>query len=153
MKSLSNKEDKTEILERLKKVRPDSRGLWGKMNSHQMVCHLSDSFKLTIGEKEAATSAANLFNRTVIKWIALQAPLTWPKGVKTRPEVDQQIGGTKPVEFERDMKELEKMVDRFSRKERDFEWQAHPIFGIMTEEEWLRWGYLHMDHHLRQFGV
>jgi Protein of unknown function (DUF1569) len=29
---------------------------------------------------------------------------------------------------------------------------AHPIFGRMTEEEWMRWGYLHVDHHLRQFG-
>jgi hypothetical protein len=29
---------------------------------------------------------------------------------------------------------------------------AHPIFGRMTEAEWMRWGYLHTDHHLRQFG-
>ena len=27
------------------------------------------------------------------------------------------------------------------------------IFGAMTTERWKRWGYLHMDHHLRQFGV
>jgi hypothetical protein len=31
--------------------------------------------------------------------------------------------------------------------------QAHPIFGPMSDAAWLRWGYLHMDHHLRQFGV
>jgi hypothetical protein len=30
---------------------------------------------------------------------------------------------------------------------------VHPIFGAMSERAWLRWGYLHMDHHLRQFGV
>jgi hypothetical protein len=29
---------------------------------------------------------------------------------------------------------------------------AHPIFGPMSEAAWLRWGYLHADHHLRQFG-
>jgi hypothetical protein len=28
----------------------------------------------------------------------------------------------------------------------------HPIFGRITRAEWLRWGYLHADHHLRQFG-
>jgi hypothetical protein len=29
----------------------------------------------------------------------------------------------------------------------------HPLWGRMTEWEWGRWGYLHTDHHLRQFGV
>jgi hypothetical protein len=28
----------------------------------------------------------------------------------------------------------------------------HPIFGPMSRENWMRWGYLHADHHLRQFG-
>ena len=29
----------------------------------------------------------------------------------------------------------------------------HPVFGGMTREEWLLWGYAHVDHHLRQFGL
>ena len=28
-----------------------------------------------------------------------------------------------------------------------------PMFGSMTEWEWARWAYLHMDRHLRQLGV
>jgi hypothetical protein len=28
----------------------------------------------------------------------------------------------------------------------------HSIFGSMTNQDWMRWGYLHADHHLRQFG-
>ena len=31
--------------------------------------------------------------------------------------------------------------------------QIHPLFGRMSEAAWLRWGYLHVDHHLRQFGA
>ena len=31
--------------------------------------------------------------------------------------------------------------------------RPHPVFGPMTRGAWLRWGYLHTDHHLRQFGV
>lgn len=30
--------------------------------------------------------------------------------------------------------------------------QVHPIFGRLSRAAWLRWAYLHMDHHLRQFG-
>jgi hypothetical protein len=51
------------------------------------------------------------------------------------------------------LRELRGLIDRFTRQPRDFELQMHPIFGAMTEEEWMRWGYLHMDHHLRQFGA
>ena len=29
----------------------------------------------------------------------------------------------------------------------------HPFFGAMSPNQWLRWGYLHTDHHLRQFGA
>jgi hypothetical protein len=28
-----------------------------------------------------------------------------------------------------------------------------PPMGEMREREWLHWGYLHTDHHLRQFAV
>jgi hypothetical protein len=153
MKSLSNQIDLATLLERLKKLRPESRRQWGKMSPNQMICHLNDdSFKGVMGEKEISP-IGTIFHKTVIKWIALRSPLTWPKGVKTRPEVDQEIGGTPPVEFEKDRKELIQILDRFTRERRDFEWQPHPIFGIMSDEEWMRWGYLHVDHHLRQFGL
>ena len=31
-------------------------------------------------------------------------------------------------------------------------WPRHPIFLDLTQTQWMRWGYLHADHHLRQFG-
>jgi hypothetical protein len=68
------------------------------------------------------------------------------------PEVDQEIGGTQPVEFARDRSELEALIERFVVK-RGSDLQPHPMFGRMTTEQWQRWGWRHMDHHLRQFGV
>ena len=35
-----------------------------------------------------------------MKWVALYAPIPWPKGVPTRPEMDQYVGGTAPFEFD-----------------------------------------------------
>jgi len=116
-----------------------------------MVCHLNDSFLTAFGEKEVSP-ATSLFQRTVVKWIALKTPLRWPPGVKTRPEVDQEIGGTRPVEFGRDVEALSRIVERFAREPREFAWRPHPTFGVLTDEERMPWGYLHMDHHLRQFG-
>jgi hypothetical protein len=152
MRSLRDSAHKQELLARLQKVTPDSQRRWGRMTPHQMICHLNDSFKAAMGEK-SVSAADNFFTRTVVKWVAFRVPLKWPKGYKTRPEMDQQVGGTEPIEFQRDVLELEHLIERFVRPERDFDWQAHPVFGKMSEWEWLRWGYLHVDHHLRQFGA
>ena len=122
------------------------------MTAHQMLCHLSDSFLLVMGEKNAG-SKSGWFQRSIMKWMALRSPLPWPHGISTLPEMDQQIGGTPPVEFTRDLNRLLALTDRFVAQPRDFRFAAHPIFGEMTEEEWMRWAYLHMSHHLRQFGI
>src|ERR1051325_10442654 len=105
MKTLKNANDATEVLERLQRLQPGSRRQWGKMSPHQMVCHLNDSFQVAFGEKGVSDRSTVIY-RTVDKWIALQAPLQWPKEIKTTPEVDQLIGGTKPVEFALDVREL-----------------------------------------------
>ena len=152
MKSFLNRADKKEILERLSNLRPDSRRRWGRMTPHQMICHLSDSFKSRLGEKENSP-ANNLFTRTVVKWIALYAPTPWPHDIKTRPEMDQEIGGTPPDDFESDRLQLVALLERFAAPEKNAEFHPHPFFGDMSEAEWMRWGYLHCDHHLRQFGA
>jgi hypothetical protein len=102
MKSLSQEQDKAEILRRLRTIRADSPRQWGRMSAHQMICHLSDSFLTVTGQRHASPASGPL-QRTVIKWIALYAPLNWPTGVPTRPEVDQEAGGTRPSNFAADV--------------------------------------------------
>jgi Protein of unknown function (DUF1569) len=151
MKSLENPECKAEIVERIGKLRSDAPRLWGKMTAPQMVCHLSDSFLGVMGEK-SISPAPGFYPRAALKWIALYAPFQWPKGVPTRPEFDQQISGTPPAEFEEDKRRLLGLLERFTAKPRGFRFQPHPMFREMSERDWMRWGYLHPDHHLRQFG-
>jgi hypothetical protein len=152
VKRLSNPQDKAELLTRLQRVTPTSPRQWGKMTPHQMLCHLSDAFRGVVGEK-TIKPATDLASTTLIKCIALYAPMPWPHGIKTRPEVDQQIGGTRPVEFARDKTDLERLIEAFARSEQDFTSYAHPTFGRMSPSQWHRWAYLHVDHHLRQFDA
>lgn len=121
------------------------------MSANQMLCHLADSFRVVIGEKDVTPVPGR--PQKTMKWLALNLPIAWPKGVATRPEVDQELGGTPAADFEADRQELLRLVDRFTREPRDFKWHPHPMFGHMSDKEWMRWGYLHMDHHLRQFGA
>ena len=152
MKTLARESDKAEILRRLKHLRPDSVRRWGRMSAHQMVCHLNDSFRAVLGHMPVS-QASGVMHRTIIKWIALYAPLRWPAGFRTRPEIDQELGGTKPMDFAVDVARLEEMVELITAQERRVDWHSHPIFGTMSDTQWFRWAYLHMDHHLRQFGA
>ena len=156
-RNLANPADKQEIVERLAKIQSSSPRLWGKMTAPQMICHLADSFRVTMGEKPWETARVSVTPIPMpdwfVKWVALDAPLRWPRGTPTRPEVDAERGGTAPGTFESDVRDLLCLLDHFTRRPRDFSWQPHPFFGAMTDAEWMRWGYLHTDHHLRQFGA
>ncbi len=149
-KTMARAQDKEEIVRRLRTIRADSGRRWGRMSAHQMICHLSDSFLAVTGQRDISP-ASGLLQSTVIKWIALYAPLKWPQGVPTRPEVDQEVGGTKPSHFAADVTQLEMLVELITTRKGCFG-PTHPIFGDMSDTDWMRWAYLHMDHHLRQFG-
>jgi hypothetical protein len=135
--------------ERIRRLNPDASPKWGRMTARQMVCHLNDSFRVGMGEKYASP-ASSLIQRTFIKWVALRTPVKWPPGVPTRPEIEQGRGGTPPAEWERDCAELLGLLDAFAERHTFGE---HPTFGKMSARDWLTWGYRHVDHHLRQFGV
>jgi hypothetical protein len=144
--------DKAEILSRLAQLRPDSQRQWGRMTPHQMLCHLSDAYQVAMGEREERYMG-NILLTTVGKWIALYAPLHWPKGIQTGPASDQEQAGTRPVEFAQDKQKLETLLHRFTAEKPDFQFARHPGMGRLTVSEWMRWGWLHADHHLRQFGL
>jgi hypothetical protein len=122
------------------------------MNAGQMVCHLSDAFLASMGEKPVS-SRENLFWRTVMKWGAICVPMPWPKGLPTLPEVEQGVGGTPPAGFDRDRQLFLDIAARFADPSRDIAHNRHPLFGTLTRYEWMRWGWLHVDHHFRQFGA
>src|SRR5690349_13589266 len=126
MKNLSSAVDKAAVLNRLRQVQPESQRRWGKMTPHQMVCHLNDSFKTAIGERSVSGDKSNLLTRTVVRWIALYAPLKWPHGVPTMAENDQERGGTPPEDFIRDVDELAATIERITSAHRDFKWSRHP---------------------------
>jgi hypothetical protein len=140
------------ILRRLAELAPQSPARWGRMNANQMICHLADSYRAVMGEKPVSP-ATGMLQRTIVKWIALYVPVRWPKCVPTRPEMEQGVGGTPPAGFARDRADLERVIQLFADPNHQFQWHHHPIFGDMSETEWMRWVFLHVDHHLRQFGL
>jgi hypothetical protein len=152
MKTVANDRDRAHLLKRLRRVRPDSARRWGRMSAHQMVCHLSDAFHMASGDR-TVSDASSLWGRTVMRWLALYVPLSWPSGIMTRPELDQTMGGTRPRDFASDLAECCARLEALAAVADRDDWPPHPIFGPMSRAAWCRWAYLHTDHHLRQFGA
>jgi hypothetical protein len=151
VKTFGRDECRAEIVRRLRLVRADSVRRWGTMTPHQMICHCADACRMASGEATPGDISTGL-TRRVIKWIALYAPMPWPTGIQTVPEFDQRTAGTQPGTFEADVATLEVLLDAIRARDDGAPWPRHPIFGRMSQRAWLRWAYLHMDHHLRQFG-
>jgi hypothetical protein len=152
MNTFADDHCRAEIRRRLRTVRPDSARRWGQMSAHQMICHLTDAYHIALGQKRVSEATGPL-QRTLLKWTALYLPVRWPAGVETRPEIDQRCGGTTPGDFADDVAQLEAVLDLVAAHPRDLAWPDHPIFGRMSHRDWMRWAYLHADHHLRQFGA
>ena len=152
MRTLAISRDKEEMLARLRKLEPTQARRWGRMNAHQMVCHLADAFRMATGEKTVRADTS-LFKRTLLRWVVLWVPLRWPSGIITSPELDQLGAGTPPADFASDRARLEARVEAFTAETRSIDGRPHPYFGNLSDAAWLRWAWLHMDHHLRQFGA
>ncbi len=150
MTTLFDAETEKRFRARVDTLKPDAPALWGRMNARQMVCHLTDSFRVALGEVPV-----------VVKWTPLRLyPLRWlfvhtlpiPKGkVPTTPEFQR----TEPAEWEKDVADWNTAFDRFLQrsKEKEPRWGTHPAFGDLGTEEWGRLAARHSDHHLTQFGV
>lgn len=136
---------------RLSALTPAAMRRWGKMTSHEMVCHLSDSFRGMLRERATSPAPSTALQRQLVRFIALHTPMPWPKGVPTRPEVNPHEQGTKPGEFERDRATLSDLMRRFAAA--DAQYAAHPMFGALSRNEWMIWAQRHVDHHFRQFGI
>jgi len=86
---------------------------------------------------------------SALKAIALWAPVEWKQNFWTIPALKQGAPAMCIGKFEHDLAEALAEMERFCKP--DQVRCDHAFFGSMSFDDWMRWGYLHTDHHLRQF--
>ena len=151
MKNILDITTRKEIEKRINSLNESSHRLWGKMNVNQMVCHCSDQLKLAFGELPSK-DVSNFLLKTVLKHLILWG-MPAPKGkVETLPELKQGVGGTKPISFDTDKKTLLDFIQNFQNRIEKNPNQVHAAFGKLSTDQWARLCYIHLDHHLKQFG-
>ena len=86
----------------------------------------------------------------MLKRKALWEPVPWRKNFYTVPVLKLGTPTMQVGLFEDDRAEVLAEMERFRRPEQVR--VDHSLFGAMSYVDWMRWGYLHSDHRLRQFG-
>lgn len=122
------------------------------MNVNQMLCHVTDQLRASLGELGEMKDESNFMTRTLLKFLVLNV-MPIPKNVPTSPRVDQMKDGTPPTDFEADKKSLLDFIEKFVAAPEDFNWSPHFKFGALDKKEWAVLAGKHLDHHLKQFGV
>ncbi len=146
MATLHERAVRESIEARLKALRPDSRGRWGRMSVDQMLWHLNQNLAAATGEIATPAMRAPL-PRSVMKFLVLRLP--WPRGAPTHPE----FTATKEHDFGAERERCLQLIAALADRPVEGPWLKHPMFGRMTGREVSRLQAKHFDHHLRQFGV
>jgi hypothetical protein len=148
-KTLTAQADVDQLCARIEALTPNDTRRWGKMSVGEMVVHVREAYCMVLEDRKVGDLKMPI-PRGLIRWLALRVPRQWPQGVETIPELKVDAPGMGAGEFDADKAGLLAALERFAG-EANLE-RRHPIFGPMRPVDWMRWGYLHADHHLRQFG-
>jgi hypothetical protein len=139
------------VASRIDKLTESTPAKWGTMKVNEMLAHMNDAFKISLGMK-AAVNTSNFITHNIVFNVAVYLLPSWPKGEATAPELDQRREGTKARDFYTEVEFLKKMMDVFTEREAS-KLHPHPMFGKLSKKQWADLLTKHLDHHLKQFGV
>lgn len=146
MPSLRNQSARSALIQRLYCLTPTAKPKWGKLDAPRMICHLCDTFEMSLGELPVASTDSKVFRRFPLKHLFLYV-LPFPKNAPA-PSV---LCSTAPRDFDTDRQRVQELINRLADAPRA-DGPAHPYFGPLTNEEWNVFMGKHLDHHLKQFG-
>ena len=149
MRTLFDDACRTDVLARLRQVRPDARPFWGRMTAPQMVVHLGDQMRMTLGHADWTRMPPAHLRWPGMKQAALYW-LPWPKGAIQGPP---EAFVTTATDWDVDIATVETLVMRFAARGAGGAWPEHSHFGRLNGRQWGVFCYRHFDHHLRQFGA
>jgi hypothetical protein len=145
MKSVFEKNNYDELRNRLQKLTPGTTHLWGKMDVAQMLHHMNLAMEAPLGKIQ--TKGRPIFFMRIFKSV-LYSDKPFKKGDPT-PK-DFKI--TETYSFDTEKQKCISNLDEVYTRNINGNYLPHVFFGRLTDEQWGKHFYKHLDHHLRQFG-
>jgi hypothetical protein len=149
MKNLFEPATTEEVKQRMTQLRPESERQWGKMSAAQALAHCSAAMEVSVGLKFPPRNLfGRLIGRRVLKTFLAGKP--FPHNSPT----DKSFVVKDDRDFAVERQRLLGLIDRFGGGgPAGCTKHPHSFFGHLTPQEWAALNYMHLDHHLRQFGV
>ena len=147
MKSILDKSSFEEIRSRLENLTEESERQWGSMSPAQMANHCQYPLKIMLQKEDYGLKPNWLINLLFKK--SMYSDKLWRKNLPTVKRFKQ----TEDRNFNEEMPKLKALLDEIGNQLNKEDWGDHPAFGKLTNEQWGKMQYKHLDHHLRQFGL
>ena len=147
VKNLFDPAVKRDIIDRINKLTPQTKQLWGKMNVSQMLAHIQMPILIAYGKHQPKGSFLLRLIGPLFK-SKLWDEQPYKQSLPTDPTF-VMTGSEK--EFEKEKSAALELLNKFSNE--TIVGEHHPVFGKLTRENWSKATWKHLDHHLKQFGV
>ncbi len=140
---------KTDLISRVGEISPQATRKFGRMSVSQMLAHQNEALQVTYGEIRPAPRG-NFFLKQFLRIFILNTDMpSPPEKAVTFTEIDQVLKKISP-DFETEKKKLLKYIQNFPSQTLQ---ERNPLLGKMSEKNWGRLMFTHIDHHLKQFNA
>ena len=137
---------RSQVINRIRNLRPDTPKRWGRMSADQMLWHVNGGLSMALGEMNVPPQKLPM-PRPIMRLVALHLP--WPKGLPTMP----MFVAAGSYDFEAERARCLQLIDQLTGKPLDATWPTHPLLGKLSGREASKLQAKHLEHHLKQFGV
>lgn len=138
------------VQQRIAKLTADRQPLWGNMSAATMMQHCR-IINESLLRGRPSTRMPSLKQR-LLRRVFLSRLIPLPKGRKQPGHIADRMNAAGTPAFDAERLSLLASIAAFAAHSGGID-AAHPIFGRMSRQNWGRFGWVHLDHHLRQFGV
>jgi hypothetical protein len=139
-----------EIIGRINKLSPDTKGQWGKMTVDQVLAHCNVPYEMVYTDKHNKPGALMKLVLKLFVKNKVVSSTPYPRSVPTAPAFI--------IKDRRDFEAEKARLISYIRKtqelgEAHFDGRPSHSFGPLNINEWNNMFYKHLDHHLTQFGA
>ena len=143
---------KNDFVTTIRTINPDTKPLFGKMNVHQMIEHMSDAVRQASGFiRQEATGDAETTEK-MYRFMMSDKPF---RDNTPNPFLPDEPNTPRHGSVDDSLNQLQIDIETFINifKSNPEKRILNPFFGNLNFDEWVHLLHKHALHHLRQFGV
>lgn len=146
MRNIFDEKDSEKLIARLHKLKSETLPIWGKLTVNGMLFHCHTVNKAILSGKNPRPAS---FRQKLMRIYVLDILRKMPMGRQSHPNF---FASGQVLDFNQEREQLIETIRAFNQHKEIIQ-VGHPVFGSMKNRDWGRFAWIHLDHHLRQFGV